>query len=281
VSGIELAGVSVAYAGVPVLSEVSVAVPAGGWLGLIGPNGAGKTTMLRAVAGLVSHSGRIRIGGGLLSAIGRRRAARLVAYVPQRPQVPASMPVTDYVLLGRTPHVSYLGTEGPRDLAAAAAVMERLGLTPFAGRPLGSLSGGEAQRAILARAMAQESPVLLLDEPTAALDVGHQQHVLELVDELRAERGLTVVSAMHDLTLAGQFSDELLLLDAGRAVAAGPAGAVLTEEAIRRHYGASVRVLQDPDGGVVVLPTRPTRPSRPARTEAPASPELDSPVWQS
>jgi iron complex transport system ATP-binding protein len=166
------------------------------------------------------------------------------------------MTVADYVLLGRTPYIAYLGTEGRHDLEVSARVIDRLQLSAFKERPLGSLSGGEVQRVLLARALAQEAPVLLLDEPTAALDVGHQQHVLELVDELRHEHYLTVLSAMHDLTLAGQFADELLLLDAGRAVAAGPAREVLTEATIRRHYGASVRILEEPDGGVAVLLTR-------------------------
>ena len=127
-----------------------------------------------------------------------------------------------------------------------ASVLDHLDLGAFADRRLDSLSGGERQRAVLARALAQQAPVLLLDEPTTGLDVGHQQQVLELVDPLRDDLDLTVVSAMHDLTLAGQFADQLVLLDGGRVAAAGPAGAVLTEEVIARHYHASVRVLEDP-----------------------------------
>ncbi|HEX9312846.1 MAG TPA: ABC transporter ATP-binding protein [Actinomycetota bacterium] len=256
---IEVADLSVAYDGIPVLRGLSVRVRAGGWLAPIGPNGAGKTTLLRAVAGLVPFSGDVRVADSMVSAISGRRLAQLVAYVPQRPQIPASMTVTDYVLLGRTPYIPYLGTEGRTDLEVLARVLDRLELGSLTRRPLGSLSGGEVQRAVLARALAQEAPVLLLDEPTAALDVGHQQQVLELVDELRLERGLTVISAMHDLTLAGQFAEELLLLDGGRAVATGSARAVLTEATITRHYGASVRILEDRDGGVVVLPTRARR----------------------
>ncbi len=269
-TGLELVEVAVGYDGVSALAGVRSRVPAGGWLGLIGPNGAGKTTLLRAVAGLVPYTGEIRLRGTPLSAIGRRRLARLVAYVPQRPAIPASMPVTDYLLLGRTPYIPYLGTEGHTDLEVVAGVIERLDLAPLARRPLGSLSGGEAQRAILGRALAQQAPVLLLDEPTAALDVGHQQRILELIDELRAEHRLTVVAAMHDLTLAGQFADELLLLDRGRPVALGPARAVLTEATIRRHYGAQVRVVDDPDAGILVLPTRPGRRPAAAATEPPA-----------
>ena len=253
---VEMTDVSVAYDGVTVLEGLSVGVPAGTWIGLIGPNGAGKTTLLRAIAGLVRYLGDVRLAGAPVSAISRRSLSRLVAFVPQRPVIPESMSVTDYVLTGRTPYISYLGTESLRDLEVVAEVLERLELRPLAGRPLGSLSGGEAQRAVLGRALAQQARVLLLDEPTASLDVGHQQQVLELIDEIRTERGLTVISAMHDLTLAGQFADRLLLLSEGRAVSEGPARDVLTEGAIREHYGASVRILEEAGGGVLVIPTR-------------------------
>jgi iron complex transport system ATP-binding protein len=253
---VEVAHLCVAHNGRPVLRDLNLRVSAGGWLGLIGPNGAGKTTLLRAVAGLVPFSGHARVADSPVAVSGRRRLAQLVAYVPQRPELPATMTVTDYVLLGRTPYISYLGMESSGDLQVVSGVLERLELAPLAERPLGSLSGGEGQRAVLARALAQEAPVLLLDEPTAALDVGHQQQVLELVDELRRERALTVISAMHDLTLAGQFAEQLVLLDGGRMVASGSTRSVLTEATIRRHYGASVRILVDADGGIAVLPTR-------------------------
>jgi cobalamin transport system ATP-binding protein len=256
VSGVDVDRVSVSYDGSRVLDEVTLDVSPGGWVCLIGPNGAGKTTLLRSIAGLAAFSGRVHVGDRPVAGLGRRDLARLLAYVPQRSHVPEGMTITDYLLLGRTPYVHYLGKEGRRDLAVVAAVMSRLELRDLAGRSLGSLSGGELQRAILGRALAQQAPVLLLDEPTRALDVGHQQQVLELVDALRREESLTVISAMHDLTLAGQFADELLLLDGGRAIASGSARTVLTEEAIRRHYGATVRVVDDPVGGVLVIPLR-------------------------
>jgi iron complex transport system ATP-binding protein len=135
---------------------------------------------------------------------------------------------------------------------------------------LDSLSGGEQQRAVLARALVQQAPVLLLDEPTTALDVGHQQQVLELVEELRIEHGLAVISAMHDLTLAGQFADRLLLLSGGRVVATGGAADVLTEATVSEHWGARVRVLRDEDGGVIVLPVRDRTGSRADRGRATA-----------
>jgi iron complex transport system ATP-binding protein len=178
-----------------------------------------------------------------------------VAFVPQSPIVPPGMSVASYVLLGRTPHLGPLGREGAHDLGVVARTLEQLDLTAFAERPLDTLSGGERQRAMVARALAQEAPVLLLDEPTTALDVGHQQEVLELVDRLRREHELTVVSTMHDLTLAGQYADRLLLLDHGQVVVSGPPEEVLTQENLARFYGARVRVLLE-GGALVVVPVR-------------------------
>ena len=254
---VRVRGVSVAYDGVPALRSVDLTVAPGGWVCLLGANGAGKTTLLHTIGGLVSLAeGDVSLGESAVASLGRRGVARLVARVPQRPDVPPAMTVVDYVLLGRTPHIPYLGVEGPSDLRAVAAVLERLELTELAGRRLETLSGGELQRAVVAVALAQEAPVLLLDEPTAALDVGHQLQVLELIDELRRERSLTVVSAMHDLALAGQFADELVLLSDGRVAAAGSPRSVLTQDNIERHYGATVRIVEDGDGRVLVLPSR-------------------------
>ena len=146
----------------------------------------------------------------------RRKLARVVAYVPQRPELPPDMTVSDYVLLGRTPHIGYLRVETAADRRICAELIDRLALSAMAGRVLATLSGGELQRLVLARALAQQAPVLLLDEPTSALDLGRRVDALELVDELRRERSLTILSAVHDLTLAGQFADRLLLLDRGR-----------------------------------------------------------------
>jgi iron complex transport system ATP-binding protein len=273
VTAVELRRVSVALDGRPVLRGLSLRIPGGSRLGLIGPNGSGKTTLLRAVAGLVPHQGEIRVGDAAGDSLSRRQLARRIALVPQNPTVPAGFTVTDYVLLGRTPYIPHLGTESRRDLEIVRSVLDQLDLTGLAARRLDSLSGGERQRAVLARALAQQAPVLLLDEPTTGLDVGHQQHLLELVDGLRHDLELTVVSAMHDLTLAGQFADHLVLLDGGRVAAAGPARTVLTERVISRHYGASVRVLEDPDGGVVVIPVRPgNRAGDPGQPAEPAEP---------
>ena len=241
-----------------VVRQVSVRVERGEWVTLIGPNGAGKSTVLRAVAGLVSFAGTIELDEWAVMSSTRREIARQVALVPQDPEMPSELTVAEYVLLGRTPHMGYLASESRSDRLSAERAIARLTLRPFAERSLGSLSGGERQRVALARALAQDAPILLLDEPTSALDLGRQQQVLELVDTLRHDEGLTVISAMHDLSLAGQYADRLLLLDRGQIVAGGPASDVLSEESIAAYYGAKVRVIHE-NGDVFVLPRRDAR----------------------
>jgi iron complex transport system ATP-binding protein len=258
-TAVEAHDVSVRLGGVEVLRGVSVRVERGGWLGLVGPNGAGKTTFLRALAGLVPFSGTVGLEGRAASVSSRRELARLVALVPQIPHLPPALTVAEYVLLGRTPHIGYLSSETRADRLAAERAIASLELHEFVERPLGELSGGEVQRAVLARALAQEAPILLLDEPTTGLDLGHEQHALELVDRLRQAGGLTVISAVHDLTIAAQYADRLLLLDRGRVAAAGDAADVLTERTIATYFDARVRVVRE-NGKVFVLPVRRKRP---------------------
>ena len=251
-----LRNVRVEYGGCAVVSNVDETLAAGEWLCLIGPNGAGKSSLLRAIAGLVESSGEVQLGGHILGTLSSRQLARQVAFVPQQPVLPDDMPVSDYVMLGRNPHISTFGRESARDRQVVADLIGELSLSVYARRPLGTLSGGERQRVVIARALAQEAPVLLLDEPTSALDLGHQQHALELVDQLRHRRNLIVVSAMHDLTLAGLYSDRLLLLHQGVGVARGTAREVLRSETLAEFYGVSARVIHEDDGTVVVVPQR-------------------------
>lgn len=253
---LSLAAVGVQFADSTILDSVDLAVERGEWVGLIGPNGAGKTTLLRAITGAVAFDGSVVISGTTLSAMKRRELARSVALVPQHPVLPPGMRVVDYVLLGRTPHLGEVTGPSRHDLDVVAAVLDALSLSGFADREVTTLSGGELQRVVIARALAQESPILLLDEPTTALDIGKQQTVLELVDSLRRERDLTVLSAMHDLTIAGQFPDRLVMLSGGVVVAEGRGRDVLDPELIRTHFGAGVRIFDDGFGGIVVVPVR-------------------------
>lgn len=252
---IECRQVSVVLGGQQILRDVSVTVANGEWLTIVGPNGAGKSTLFRYLAGLVKGTGALRIANEDVSGIGHRQRARLVALVPQSPIVPDGMRVLDYVLLGRTPHIRPLGSEGPRDFQRTEDALKQLDLLPFVDRIVSTLSGGERQRVLIARALAQEAPIVLLDEPTTALDIGHQQQVLELIDQLRHAHGLTVVTTMHDLTLAGQYADRVALIDAGGIVVDGHASDVLTEANLERYYGARVRIVHD-DAGPAVLPLR-------------------------
>ena len=255
----------------PILRDISCTIGSGRWLGLIGPNGSGKTTLLRAMAGLIPYGGTITLdapagdagaasadgpAAGDAGALRSRERARLIAYVPQTPTLPPDMTVAEYVLLGRTPHLSYLAGPGRADRDAATRAADLLDVTRFTQRHLITLSGGERQRVVLARALAQEPKVLLLDEPTSALDIGHQQHVLDLIDTLRRSTGVTVVTTLHDLTTAGQYAHELVLLNQGRVEAAGVAADVLTEERIARVYAARVAVGADGNGNLVVNPVR-------------------------
>ncbi len=252
-------GVGVRIGSAVLLDGVDLDVPTGSWTAVLGRNGAGKTTLLHALAGLRPCTGKVELAGRDLASLRPRERARLLALAPQTAVLPESLVVADYVLLGRTPHRGVLGAPGREDREKVAAALERLELADLADRRVGTLSGGERQRTVLARALAQEPQLLLLDEPTASLDLGHAQEALELVDALRREHGLTVVSTLHDLTLAGQYADRVVLLDAGRAVATGAPQEVLTAETVALHLGASAEVQALADGGVRVSPLRPPR----------------------
>ncbi|HEY2950292.1 MAG TPA: ABC transporter ATP-binding protein [Micromonosporaceae bacterium] len=248
-------GLTVRLGGNLIVDRMDLDVIEGEWVTIIGPNGAGKSTALRAIGGLLPFDGRIDLNGTPVDRVPRRERAKTVATVAQTPVVPPGMHVLDYVLLGRTPYIRPLGRESRSDLAAVDDVLNELDLERLAGRRLDTLSGGERQRVFLARALAQGARITLLDEPTSALDIGHQQEVLELVDRLRAERGLTVLATMHDLSVAGEYADRLVLLAGGRVVAAGTPREVLTEDLLATHYRVKVRVI-DGEQGPLVVPVR-------------------------
>lgn len=250
------AGLRVTLRHTEVLHGIDLELGAGEWLGVIGPNGAGKSTLLKALAGVLRHTGTLEIGSG-------PRATR-IALMPQTPLLPDGMSVAEYVLLGRTVHVGWLRGETRRDRRIAAEVIGRLGLDEFADRPITSLSGGEAQRAVVARALAQQTQVLLLDEPTSALDLGHQAEVLSLVDDLRRQDGISVMAAMHDLGSAARYADRLQLLAAGSTEAVGTPTQVLDPVVLSRVYRTPLDVHRL-DDELVVLPRRTTPTARNTR----------------
>jgi iron complex transport system ATP-binding protein len=238
-----------------IVHNIDLEVRVGQWICIIGPNGAGKSSLLKALAGIIPSTGEILIDDSNMRELSERDRACWIAYVAQEPVMPAGMRVFDYVLLGRTAHLKMLATESPKDLEIASYVIAELDLDSFVDRDVATLSGGERQRVAIARALAQASPIILLDEPTTALDVGYQQEVLELIDKLRNEKKIAVISTMHDLTVSGLYPDRLMLLAQGNVVVSGTAETVLTPENIAKHYGAKVNVIAH-ESGLVVIPER-------------------------
>ncbi|MFN8638360.1 MAG: ABC transporter ATP-binding protein [Dehalococcoidia bacterium] len=251
-----------------VLRGVNLELRAGELLGLLGPNGAGKSTLLRAATGLLPLAGgSIRIEGRALEGYSRRQLAQHVAVVQQLPEAPAEMTVTELVVLGRTPHLGMLERESRRDLEIARAAMERAGCDALADRALGTLSGGQRRRAFIARALAQEPAILLLDEPTANLDPNAQAELCLLLRGL-VDEGVAVMVVIHDLTLAAAFCDRVALLDGGRVSAVGPPREVLTQDRLRAMYGPLVSVIAHPATGLPVLAPGTVGPTHtPASTE--------------
>jgi iron complex transport system ATP-binding protein len=258
VSDLQVADVVVELGGTEIIHGLSLDIVAGGWLGVVGPNGAGKSTLLRAIVSDVPFDGSISVDAAPLESLETKQRARLVSYVPQRPVYPQGMSVFDFVLLGRTPHMGPLAAEQAEDIRKVWEALGSLAIDGFADRDVGSLSGGETQRVSLARGLAQDAPVVVLDEATASLDVAAQHQVLELIDQVRVERGMTVISAIHDLTAAAQFCDKVVLLADGRAVASGEPREVLTEETLAAVFEPTIRVV-DVDGAPVVVSLRSER----------------------
>lgn len=238
-----------------IVKDISLSISSGEWLCIIGPNGAGKSTLLRTLAGILPSHGELTIDGSDLRSLSIRDRACWIAYVAQEPVMPRGMKVFDYVMLGRTAHLKLLASESPKDIEMTNLVIAELGLTEFAQRDVATMSGGERQRVAIARALAQASPIVLLDEPTTALDVGYQQEVLELIDRLRKEQKIAVISTMHDLTVSGLYPDELMLMARGECQQVGDARSVLTAENIAEHYNATVRIIED-ELGLIVVPHR-------------------------
>jgi iron complex transport system ATP-binding protein len=241
-----------------IVRDVSLRADAGEWLAVIGPNGAGKSTLLKAIAGVLPCTGRIEIDGQALEQMKVRDRSRQLAMVAQSPIMPEAITVVEYALLGRNPYLGPLARESSTDLDRVHTALADLDVAHLTTRFVATLSGGERQRVLLARVLVQDTPVLLLDEPTTALDVGHQQDVLELIDRLRRERGLTIITTLHDLTVASRYPDRLVLLVDGVVEAEGTALDVLTEDHLARFYGAAVRILCTEDG-IIVVPKRGAR----------------------
>jgi iron complex transport system ATP-binding protein len=243
------------------LHGVSLDVDRGGLIGVLGPNGSGKTTLLRLLGGLLpAASGRITVDGQDVARITRRELARRIAIVPQETRLSFEYSVLEVVLMGRYPHLGPFELESADDVAVAREALAATGTLALADRPFPTLSGGEKQRVIIAGALAQATDLMLLDEPTAALDPGYQIEIAALLRRLNADRGVTIVVATHDLNFAAGLCRDLLLLREGRVLAAGPTGEVLTRDSVRALYDVEADVTFHPGAGhLTVVPLRRTR----------------------
>lgn len=240
----------VSFDGTRVLKGVSFAVRTGEFLGIIGPNGSGKSTLLRAMAGVLTpSSGSVRLDNQDTHRIPGRALARKLAVVPQDTTIAFDYSVLEVVLMGRSPHLGRFEMESSRDLDVCLSALRRTNLLHLADRKVGTLSGGERQRAVLARALAQETDILFLDEPTAHLDISYQVEILHLVKRENTENGKTVVIVLHDLNLAAEFCDRLIMLSDGSVYASGTPDEVITSENVRAVYGAAVWVRRHPTSG--------------------------------
>jgi iron complex transport system ATP-binding protein len=243
---LSLKNVSAGYGKKLVVRDVTMHVPEGEFVGLIGPNGSGKTTLLRVISGVLAPAeGEVLLRDAPLRTIGKRRLAQMMACLPQELASDMAFTVREIVLMGRSPHLSRIGRETRKDSEAAEKAMALADVADIADRFMTEISGGERQRAFIAMCLAQEPQILLLDEPTSHLDVGHQLSLLDLVKRLNRRTGMTVVAVFHDLNLAAEYCDRLLLLHQGRAEALGAPQEVLTTEIIQRVYQA--KVLTEPN----------------------------------
>lgn len=259
-SALSAHAVSFSYGSVQVLKEVSLEVERGSFVGLVGPNGSGKTTILRIMARLLKPShGYVLLGGRSIDQMSRVEVARQMALLPQSPNLPPTFTVWELVLMGRNPFLGFLAKEQQRDIAASERAMSLARCAHLADRRLEDLSGGERQRVLMARALAQEPRVLLLDEPTAHLDMQHQVAVVELVAEL-VEKGRAALGVFHDLNLAASFCDQLAVLSKGRLIAWGKPEEVLKADMLREVFEVDLSLASHPRGGApVVLPPGPRR----------------------
>lgn len=251
---LELIGASLGYPDRLVLEGINLVVEEGQVFAIVGPNGVGKSTLIKAASGILPLiGGEIRVGGQGILRMSPERRARRVGVVPQATQTPRAFTAGQIVLMGRTPYLGWLERESPADLEMAKQAMERTETTELADRIMGELSGGEQQRVMVARALAQSPRVMLLDEPTAHLDLRHQDEILKLIKQLAQEEGMGVLIALHDLNLVARFADRVALLSNRKIKEQGPARDVLTPDNLAEAYGVEIHVMEHPIHGTPLV----------------------------
>ena len=243
---LKIQSISVSYGSRKILHDVSLNIKNGEVLALIGPNGAGKSTLIRAASGVIPYTGHVRTNGDDFASLSPMQRAKYISTVPQAVSMPPAYTVWETVLLGRTPYLGFLGQVSEKDEEIARQSLQRVSALPFTDRRIGELSGGEQQRVLLARALCQSTPILLLDEPTAHLDLQYQVSLLELVSELAHKDNLAVLIALHDLNLAAHYADRIALMVAGNIKAVGIPKEVLQPELIADAYCLPVQVVKHP-----------------------------------
>lgn len=253
---LQVRNLTVSYGASVILKGIDLDVPKGGITTIVGPNGCGKSTLLRAAAGLLARDcGTVTLNGVDMAELKRREIARQLAVLPQTPVAPEGLTIRDLVGRGRHPHQSWLRQDSAEDSRVVDAVMELTNVTEFANRPLERLSGGQRQRAWIAMVLAQETPLVFLDEPTTYLDLSHSVEVLSLVRRLTDQEGRTVLMVLHDLNLAARYSDQLVVMQRGEVEAVGVPAEVLTESLLDRVFHLPAVVATDPvNGGPLVVP---------------------------
>lgn len=238
---------SAGYSQQPIIKDIQFELPPGRILAVIGPNGCGKTTLIRALSGVLPVvQGECHINGTDILTADETDRARLLAVVPQSTYIPPAFSVEEVVMMGRAPHLNWMGITSAKDISIAHEAMRMTDIHPFSTRLCGELSAGERQRVILARALAQSTPVLLMDEPTSHLDLRYQIEFLELTRELSKSQGKTILIALHDLNLAARFGDILMAMKDGEVAALGPVKDILQPKLIEKIYGLPVEVFQSP-----------------------------------
>lgn len=248
---------SFSYRKDPVLKNVNFQIEAGNVLCLVGPNGSGKTTLIRCIDRILQPEGSVFINGNNIRDMSRKDIARSIGYVPQAGTKIIAATVFDVVMMGRNPYMGWRAAEA--DLSRTEEAIQLLGIDDLADRQYNELSGGQQQKVLIARAVAQDPQILLLDEPTNSLDICHQLEAVSIIHKLSRKKGIAVIMAIHDLNIAARYADKIMMLKNGNLVALGSPDELMTKERIREVYGVETKIFKDAEAGIIIMPLWPAQ----------------------